>query len=108
MNDPLLATPGATKAQPMPTGRRSVLAFEHGSMQLKYYAPVEIDEQTPHEQDELYIVISGTGEFVRGEERAPFAPHDVLFAAAGVPHRFEKFTDDFATWVVFYGPPGGE
>jgi mannose-6-phosphate isomerase-like protein (cupin superfamily) len=108
MNDPLLATPGAAKAQPAPAGQRSILAFERGSMQLKYYAPVDNDEQTPHEQDELYIIISGTGEFVRGEERTPFAPHDVLFAAAGVAHRFEKFTDDFATWVVFYGPPGGE
>jgi hypothetical protein len=23
-------------------------------------------------------------------------------------HRFEDFTEDFATWVVFYGPEGGE
>jgi hypothetical protein len=22
--------------------------------------------------------------------------------------RFEDFSDDFATWVIFYGPPGGE
>jgi hypothetical protein len=25
-----------------------------------------------------------------------------------MPHRFEDFTDDFATWVIFYGPEGGE
>jgi hypothetical protein len=25
-----------------------------------------------------------------------------------VPHRFENFTDDFGTWVIFYGPEGGE
>jgi len=23
-------------------------------------------------------------------------------------HRFEKFSDDFATWVIFYGKEGGE
>jgi hypothetical protein len=23
-------------------------------------------------------------------------------------HRFEEFTDDFYTWVIFYGPDGGE
>jgi len=23
-------------------------------------------------------------------------------------HRFENFTDDFATWVIFYGEEGGE
>jgi hypothetical protein len=28
--------------------------------------------------------------------------------AAGVQHRFEEFSDDFATWVIFYGPEGGE
>jgi hypothetical protein len=25
-----------------------------------------------------------------------------------VPHRFEDFTHDFGTWVIFYGPEGGE
>jgi hypothetical protein len=25
-----------------------------------------------------------------------------------VEHRFENFSDDFGTWVFFYGPEGGE
>jgi hypothetical protein len=29
---------------------------------------------------------------------------DLLFAAAHAPHGFEDFSDDFAVWVVFYGP----
>ncbi len=33
---------------------------------------------------------------------------DFLFVPAGVEHRFENFTSDFATWVFFYGPVGGE
>jgi len=32
----------------------------------------------------------------------------MLFVAAGEEHRFTEFTDDFATWVFFYGPEGGE
>ncbi len=32
----------------------------------------------------------------------------MLFVAAGAEHRFEDFTQDFAAWVVFYGPEGGE
>ena len=32
----------------------------------------------------------------------------LLFVKAGHEHRFENFTDDFATWVIFYGPDGGE
>lgn len=35
-------------------------------------------------------------------------PGDLLFVPAGVEHRFGPFTDDFATWVLFYGPEGGE
>ena len=40
--------------------------------------------------------------------RARFAPGDVLFVPAGVPHRFEDFSDDLVVWVMFYGPEGGE
>lgn len=56
----------------------------------------------------LYIVQRGSGVFRRGAERVPFGPGDVLFVEAGVDHRFEEFDADFATWVVFWGPKGGE
>jgi len=82
--------------------------LEHGTMTVEIYRPVKADMQTPHLQDELYVIISGTGNFVNNGERAPFQPGDVLFVAAGTDHRFENFTDDFAAWVIFYGPLGGE
>jgi mannose-6-phosphate isomerase-like protein (cupin superfamily) len=89
-------------------GRRVAEIARHGSMVLKLYAPVGHDPQTPHEQDELYIVERGSGFFRRGGERVRFGPGDVLFAEAGIEHRFEEFDEDFATWVVFWGPKGGE
>lgn len=82
--------------------------FEHGSLEVEVYKPVDADRQEPHTRDEVYVVISGSGEFVVGGARQPFEAGEVLFVAAGVAHRFETFTDDFATWVFFYGPPGGE
>ena len=82
--------------------------MQHGSMQVEYYKPDTIDLQMPHKQDELYVVISGAGNFKRAEETIAFKPHDVLFVPAGMAHRFENFTDDFATWVIFYGVNGGE
>ena len=97
----------ARTAPPEP-GRRSALLLEHGSLELRYYAPRGIDPQGPHTRDEVYVVTSGRGWFVRGDERVPFETGDALFVAAGVEHRFEDFTDDFGTWVVFYGPEGGE
>jgi len=101
------------RSAPIPEGARSALLMRHGSMTLRYYRPRGRDEQTPHEQDEIYIVMAGSGTFAAGPdeghlERRPFGPGDAIFAAAGAVHRFEDFTDDFATWVVFWGPDGGE
>ena len=98
----------AAKAAPIPAGARSALVMSHGSMTVRHYAPATVDTQTPHDQDEVYVVIAGKGWFVRGHERTCFGPGDALFAPAGVVHRFEDFSDDFATWVIFYGPEGGE
>lgn len=99
-------------AAKLPPGRRSAEVFRHGSMHLRYYAPpasgLDHDPQSPHDQDEVYIVAAGTGIFLCGESRVPFGPGDALFVPAHVVHRFEDFSPDFATWVVFYGPTGGE
>lgn len=82
--------------------------FKHGSLVVEIYQPKKVDLQQPHNRDELYVVVSGTGWFVNGDSRKPFQTGEVLFVPAGIEHRFEDFTDDFATWVVFYGPEGGE
>jgi len=37
----------------------------------------------------------------------PFTAGDFLFVSAGVEHRFEEFSKDFKTWVIFFGPKGG-
>lgn len=81
--------------------------FQHGDCTVGLYAPRGDDPQTPHDQDELYVVSAGSGIFRRGETTVPFVTGDVLFVAAHVPHRFETFSDDFEAWVVFFGPKGG-
>jgi mannose-6-phosphate isomerase-like protein (cupin superfamily) len=90
-------------------GKRFLYPIRHGSMRVGVYAPrPPHDPQQPHDQDELYIVIGGTGIFRKGEEQRPFRAGDVILVEAGVPHRFEGYGEDFATWVVFWGPKGGE
>ena len=96
-----------------PLGLPAALLFEHGSLKLYLYEPIGTDQQPVHDQDEVYIVMSGTGQFAIGTtedtmERRPFGPGDAIFAPAGAIHRFEDFTDDFQTWVIMYGPGGGE
>lgn len=76
-------------------------------MSLRYYAPVGRDPQTPHEQDEVYIVVSGSGSVVSGPteaalERREFKSGDAIFVPAHYVHRFVEFTPDFATWVIFF------
>jgi mannose-6-phosphate isomerase-like protein (cupin superfamily) len=91
-----------------PDQERYAIALEHGSLEVGVYAPRGEDPQSPHTRDELYVVVHGRGLFRRGEALAPFGPGDLLFVAAGETHRFERFSDDFAAWVIFYGPEGGE
>jgi mannose-6-phosphate isomerase-like protein (cupin superfamily) len=88
--------------------RKYHIVFQHGTLEAGMYAPRGSDPQQPHDRDEAYVVLSGTGDFVRGDERVAFGPGDLLFVPAGMIHRFENFSDDFATWVIFYGPMGGE
>ena len=119
----LRVTVADAETTPNDAGRSTALMLAHGSMELRWFAPKEHDPQTPHDRDELYVIVSGTGIFMRaveslpfddtflpihGEERVRFGPGDALFVAAGTVHRFEEFSEDFATWVVFYGPEGGE
>ena len=103
----IVSLAAALKA-PIPEGQRSAPVMRHGSMIARLYAPDRVDRQTPHDQDEVYIVASGSGWFVNGDRRDRFETGALLFVPAGVEHRFEDFSDDFATWVVFYGPKGGE
>ena len=99
--------PGPVTAR-WPQGERFAGALEHGTMTVEYYAPVGHDPQTPHEQDELYFIHQGTGVLTVDGVPHAFAPGDCLFVPAGVEHRFTVFSEGFATWVVFWGPKGGE
>jgi mannose-6-phosphate isomerase-like protein (cupin superfamily) len=108
MADHRLTVADALARLPGPAGERYVELFRHGTLSVELYAPRESDPQTPHTRDEVYVVVTGRGEFVNDGARQRFGPGDLLFVPALVEHRFENFTDDLAVWVVFYGPEGGE
>jgi mannose-6-phosphate isomerase-like protein (cupin superfamily) len=103
-----LISPVAAHAKLAAAPGAFVELLRHGSMSIELYAPKGHDPQKPHAQDELYVVLSGSGMFFKAGERHPFGPGDMIFVEAGLEHRFENFGDDFATWVIFYGPKGGE
>ena len=111
MNEALGRLPAAPTAT-YPEGAPFMTLLAGGSMSVEIFAPGSNadgrDRQTPHSQDELYFVQRGLGDIVIADQRFAAAAGDAFFVAAGVAHRFENFTPDFATWVVFYGPQGGE
>jgi mannose-6-phosphate isomerase-like protein (cupin superfamily) len=76
--------------------------FEKNGVTLVFFAPRGTDYQTFHEKDEFYFVARGKGELVTGDLRCDCSPGDVLFVEAFKEHHFENFTDDFATWAVFF------
>lgn len=94
---------------PGPSGERAATVLNRGSLLVKLSArPLRPNQQTPHEQDELYVIVAGQGVLFHDGKRDPFEPGDCLFIAAGTEHHFEDFSDDLAVWVIFYGPSGGE
>ena len=75
--------------------------MRRGTMSVELFAPQGTDTQEPHKQDELYIILTGRAEFVKAGQRVNCAAGDVLFVEAGTVHRFERFSDDFQTFVIF-------
>lgn len=85
-----------------------VEALKHGSMSLIYFAPEGKDYQTPHDQDELYFVLEGSGVIeIEGESHA-FTKGSAIFVSAGKKHKFMGSLSNIKMWAVFYGPKGGE
>ena len=91
-----------------PEGERAVLVLKRGTLDVKLSVPVPPNVQTPHDQDEIYFIVSGRGVLVHDGKRDAFTAGDLLFVAAGVAHHYEDFSDDLALWRVFYGARGGE
>ena len=107
LHQALKRLPGAP-TDAYPAGAPFVTMMAGGSMSVEVFAPRDRDRQQPHAQDELYFIQRGTAHLLIGAQRYDCASGDAFFVAAGVEHRFEDFSDDFVTWVVFYGAHGGE
>ena len=93
---------------PGPAGERSVNLMQRGTLDVALSIPPSTNPQTPHAQDELYVIIRGRGNLIRDGEGDPFESGDLVFVAAGAEHRFGDISEDLAVWRVFYGAQGGE
>lgn len=64
------------------------------------------DRQTPHTEEEVYVVLRGRGRFFRAGRTVPVHAGDHLLVAAGEVHRFEQIEEELVLFV-FFSPPEG-
>jgi mannose-6-phosphate isomerase-like protein (cupin superfamily) len=83
---------------------RSAEAFVDGDLEIRFTTRPTNGPQQPHQRDEVYIVAAGSGLYRTEDQVTPVGPGDMCFAAAHTVHGFEDFSDDFAIWIIFYGP----
>jgi mannose-6-phosphate isomerase-like protein (cupin superfamily) len=61
------------------------------------------DDQSPHTEDEIYVVTAGRARIVTPTGAADVGPGAVIFVPAGEEHQFIDIAEDLALLVVF-GP----
>ena len=65
-----------------------------------------VDDQTPHTEDEIYVVQSGRATLITTSGIVDVGPGSVVFVPAGERHRFTEVSEDLALLVVFAPPYG--
>lgn len=65
-----------------------------------------VDGQSPHTEDEVYVVASGRATLVADSGTVEVGPGQVIFVPAGERHRFTNVVEDL-TLVVVFGPAEG-
>ncbi len=62
------------------------------------------DPQSPHLEDEVYVVVGGRARVTVGDDERDVRPGDTIFVGAMVPHRFHDIIEDLELIVVFAPP----
>jgi mannose-6-phosphate isomerase-like protein (cupin superfamily) len=61
------------------------------------------DPQTPHQEDEVYAVVSGRGTIRVGHEDRPIETGSIVYVPARVEHRFHSIEEELQL-LVFFAP----
>jgi mannose-6-phosphate isomerase-like protein (cupin superfamily) len=78
------------------------IVHESPGLEVGVYVLVapEPDRQQPHDDDEIYIGLQGTGVLEVSGERVPIEEGEAIFVEAGVDHRFTAY-EHLAVLVLF-------
>ena len=104
----IFAEAGAYRPPPSGEPNDWIVHLNTGDLSLGTYSiPAGgVDDQTPHTEDEIYVVKTGRATLVTPSGTAPVGPGSVIYVPAGEEHRFTDVTDDLALIVVFAPPYG--
>lgn len=67
-----------------------------------------VDDQSPHDEDEIYVVTAGRASVTAGGRTLAVRPGTTLFVGAGEDHRFHDVEEDLSLLVVFAPPFSGD
>ena len=62
------------------------------------------DPQSPHTEDEVYYIVSGSAMIEVAGEHRPVSAGSVIYVDEQVDHRFHSITEDLSVIVVFAPP----
>jgi mannose-6-phosphate isomerase-like protein (cupin superfamily) len=61
------------------------------------------DTQTPHGEDEVYVVLAGRATITVADQEQPVQAGSVVFVGKGVDHRFHSIEEELQV-LVFFAP----
>jgi cytidylate kinase len=114
----MLAAVRAREGRPVDLGRLAqghraatrryleVLRTSQASAGLYRLRRGEEDQQRPHHEEEIYLVLEGRGRFRLGDQDHPAEPGSLLTVPARVEHAFHSITEDLLL-LVFFSPAEG-
>jgi mannose-6-phosphate isomerase-like protein (cupin superfamily) len=63
------------------------------------------DMQAPHDEDEIYFVLSGSARMRLGDEERTVGPGSLLYVGATTRHSFFEIEEDMTLLVMFAATP---
>lgn len=96
-------TADALEAERERGGRPYMEFLREASMSAGLYtlAAGASDGQSPHTEDEVYVVLSGRARFTSGGETIDVSTGDTIFVPALEGHRFHDIAEEIRLLVVF-------
>ena len=99
---------GAVRERLAEAGGGYEIVHESAGLELGVYVLVapEPDRQQPHEDDEVYVVLEGTGVLEVEDQQVPVKEGSAVFVEAGADHRFSAY-EHLSVLVIFERKPAG-